>query len=254
MGERFIGSLGALKGPVPSNAWQMPKAVAGLPPEAFAPLTYVRDQLNLGACTGFAFATVGAILSNIPLVPSPLALYYFNRKVSGFPTTSDSGAYPEQSAIAMREYGMGSESLWHYDVKRFAQKPDASYMLQAADHRITHYYRARTIDQVKTALAGGLGVVGSFDVPRSFDETGESGVWVDAGGPDAGGHAVAIVGYDDQHLGGSLLVQNSWGSRWGTWHPARPQEGLGYFWLPYDAFEYGPRWFDGIVLTKMDLA
>jgi C1A family cysteine protease len=46
-----------------------------------------------------------------------------------------------------------------------------------------------------------------------------------------GGHAVMIVGYDDetQHV----IVRNSWGTDWGI---------KGYFWLPY---EY---------VTNMDLA
>jgi hypothetical protein len=39
-----------------------------------------------------------------------------------------------------------------------------------------------------------------------------------------GGHAVTIVGYDDNKYGGAFKIINSWGINWGDG---------GYFWLPY---------------------
>lgn len=43
--------------------------------------------------------------------------------------------------------------------------------------------------------------------------------------PLQGGHAVAVVGYDDR--AGALLLRNSWGADWGD---------QGHAWLPYDEF------------------
>jgi len=38
-----------------------------------------------------------------------------------------------------------------------------------------------------------------------------------------GGHAVALVGFDDKNK--EFIVRNSWGSNWGD---------RGYFYMPYD--------------------
>ena len=39
-----------------------------------------------------------------------------------------------------------------------------------------------------------------------------------------GGHAVAVVGYDDNLNGGRFICRNSWGTNWGD---------HGYFYMPY---------------------
>ena len=77
---------------------------------------------------------------------------------------------------------------------------------------------------IKTALADGENaVLIGMMIPRSFMQAGET--WKASPGEtptDAlGGHAIAIVGYDDEMNGGSFLIANSWGSGWGkngfTW-------------------------------------
>ena len=40
-----------------------------------------------------------------------------------------------------------------------------------------------------------------------------------------GGHALCIVGYDDNIAGGVFKIANSWGKEWGD---------SGYFYMPYD--------------------
>ena len=42
-----------------------------------------------------------------------------------------------------------------------------------------------------------------------------------------GGHAMCVVGYDDNRYGGSFEVQNSWGTSWGN---------NGYIWIEYNDF------------------
>jgi C1A family cysteine protease len=39
-----------------------------------------------------------------------------------------------------------------------------------------------------------------------------------------GGHAVAVVGYNDNLNGGRFICRNSWGTGWGD---------RGYFYMPY---------------------
>ena len=178
------------------------------------------------------------------LVTAPLALYYNFRLKSGFPANKDTGAFMEPAVKALVSQGVGSESLWPYEPSNFATQPSAEYQRQAFDHRVSKHYRAQTVLQAKTAISQGLPVVIAFDVPRAFTtETGESGVWTDRGGAAVGGHAVCIMGYDDERHGGSFKVQNSWGTSWGD---------NGLYWLPYSAY-LGPRYWDGIVLTTWDL-
>ena len=44
---------------------------------------------------------------------------------------------------------------------------------------------------------------------------------------DRGGHAMCVVGYDDNRFGGAFEVMNSWGNDWGD---------EGFLWIKYDDF------------------
>ena len=55
------------------------------------------------------------------------------------------------------------------------------------------------------------------------------------------GHAVVVVGFDDDRFGGAFRVLNSWGPGWGD---------QGFFWLPYDTFREAR--FDAFALTIED--
>jgi hypothetical protein len=77
---------------------------------------------------------------------------------------------------------------------------------------------------IKSALAEGENaVLIGMMLPRSFFEAGEN--WKAAPGETIegalGGHAMAIVGYDNDRNGGSFLIANSWNKSWGkngfTW-------------------------------------
>jgi C1A family cysteine protease len=82
---------------------------------------------------------------------------------------------------------------------------------------------------LKRVLANGLGAVLGFPVYSSLTTA-----------PDIpfptqsdflqGGHAVMVVGYDDEHMAdgkkvGSFIIRNSWGGDWGLG---------GYGFLPYE--------------------
>jgi C1A family cysteine protease len=69
---------------------------------------------------------------------------------------------------------------------------------------------------VRKSLAEGKPVVIAIDIPRSFFRAKE--VWI----PDSSdyqnwsrGHAVTLVGYDDEKYGGAFEIMNSWGLNWG---------------------------------------
>ncbi|MES9861878.1 MAG: C1 family peptidase [Candidatus Thiodiazotropha sp. LLP2] len=69
-------------------------------------------------------------------------------------------------------------------------------------------------------------VVGIYIYPQFNNLVGPNSVYNSDDGEPSGGHAVTIVGYDDNRFGGAFKVINSWGTSWGD---------NGFFWLPYNS-------------------
>ena len=80
---------------------------------------------------------------------------------------------------------------------------------------------------VKKSLTEGKPVIIGMNTPESF--TDAKNVWVPKETPDTYyyGHAMCVVGYDDNKHGGAFEVLNSWGRKWGNG---------GYIWIPYKTF------------------
>ena len=112
-----------------------------------------------------------------------------------------------------------------------------------ADAQITEPHK---IDVVKSWLNDGSLPAISLDVANSSSNL-LSNVWLGSGDDtvtsveyfenrsDGGGHALSVVGYDDQKLVdgeiGAFKIVNSWSSNWGAqWG------GNGFFWMTYRAF------------------
>ncbi|MCL2721011.1 MAG: C1 family peptidase [Treponema sp.] len=89
-----------------------------------------------------------------------------------------------------------------------------------------------TIDErvlpVKKSLAENKPVIIGMNTPSlSFDSA--RNVWRPYENPNNryGGHAMCVVGYDDNMHGGAFEVMNSWGADWGN---------NGYIWITYNDF------------------
>lgn len=108
--------------------------------------------------------------------------------------------------------------------------------IRAAKYKIIEYReitKPSTEDKdmyVKKSLAEGRPVVFAFDCPYSFDDA--TNVWL----PDSSdyktwnrGHALTVVGYDDNKYGGAFQVMNSWGTSWGN---------HGFTWIRYKDFDF----------------
>jgi hypothetical protein len=83
------------------------------------------------------------------------------------------------------------------------------------------------VRMVKKSLVEGKPVIIGMNTPASFMEADT--VWQPAESPRSfyGGHAMCVVGYDDEKNGGVFEVINSWGRKWGNG---------GFMWIPYTAF------------------
>jgi hypothetical protein len=87
---------------------------------------------------------------------------------------------------------------------------------------------------MKQYLAQGGPIVIGMMIPRSFMQNmmGQK-VWHplrsdDPNGQTMGGHAMCVIGYDDQLEGGAFQIMNSWGNDWG-------ENGIG--WVRYGDFQ-----------------
>jgi len=188
------------------------------------------DQGALGSCTANAIA--GAVQfdlmkQQLPVFTPSRLFIYFNERVMEHSVASDSGARIRDGIKAVSKQGVCSETVWPYDVARFAEKPPVAAYQEALGQRALQYQTVlRRITQMKGCLAAGFPFVFGFTVYTAFESkvVERTGV-VDlphGGEKLLGGHAVLAVGYDDATQ--RFIVRNSWGEKWGQ---------AGYFTMPY---------------------
>jgi C1A family cysteine protease len=190
----------------------------------------VADQGQLGSCTAFSMAKgLREYLQNkngekaTPM--SALWLYYNERAHMGAQyIKQDSGANMSDGNYVLSNQGCATEASWGYNIAKFTVKPPAAADASAAAWKIKSAANLATVDDVKAAVAAGQPVVFGFTVYESFEAIGADGVMPDPkpGESVLGGHAVMVVGYDDQKQ--QLTVRNSWGGGWGD---------KGYFYMSY---------------------
>jgi C1A family cysteine protease len=193
----------------------------------------IEDQGQLGSCTGNAIAGLIEYIdrkNHKNLDVSRLFIYYQERLMEGT-VWYDSGAYIRDGIKAVYQYGAPLESLWPYDARKLTVRPSYNAYTDAAKRKVKAYQRCANFAAVKTALAAGNPVVVGFDVYESFESDAVAATGV-MPYPNVnteqllGGHAVTIVGYNDQHSW--FIVRNSWGTSWGD---------HGYFYMPYQVIQ-----------------
>jgi len=165
----------------------------------------VRDQGALGSCTGQALIGFRECLLTQAkqfTALSPLYIYYWERSLERS-IQDDAGAQIRDGMRVLRKLGAAPEPDWPYDIAKFRDRPSQEATDDAAAYRIQHFHRINNAVEIKQALC--LGAV----PPKKY----------------LGGHAVAVVGYNDDAA--RFLVRNSWGTGWAM---------AGYFTLPYAFF------------------
>jgi len=209
----------------------------------------VEDQGMLGSCTAHAGAGIIEYYERKSfgkhIDASRLFLYKVTRNLMKM--KGDTGAYLRTTIGAMVLFGVPPEDYWPYadDEKKFDKEPPAFCYAFAQNYQTIKYYRhdppetsANTIlKRVKTYLTSGHPAMFGFTVYNSIEQAEKTGKipFPSSREKIEGGHAVAVVGYDDsikinntygqKETTGALLIRNSWGKGWGE---------EGYGWLPYD--------------------
>lgn len=207
----------------------------------------IDDQGPIGSCTAHVCTAIveyndnrfGAKSGYNNL--SRLFQYYVARELEGT-VNQDSGASMRRSIKALNKFGTIDESLWGYDITKFAMKPPANAYEDARLHKVLDYYRITNGDiaTMKAALTTGYLIAFGTLVFKHFldTETAQTGIYSLPKSDDVadGGHAITMVGFDDrmtiknkneQVTMGAFKIRNSWGEKWGQ---------NGYFWMPYEFF------------------
>jgi len=205
----------------------------------------VFDQGSQGSCTancGCADKAFQEILSNTYGDPFSRAfLYYECRKLHGW-ENEDSGAEMEDIGIILGSEGVCLDSTMPYSQFDYTTPPDQEAIDEALAWTDDRDQTRLSWGEVKSALVEGPVMINNIPVglPRigvpiysSFTSSEYNGGWVPIPQPTEellGGHALLVVGYDDDLVSpsgvkGHYIVLNSWG---------RLQGARGYQYFPYD--------------------
>ena len=222
--------------------------VAEAPPLTLFPRVTpaVKNQEDTNACTGFSLSTVLEYLlikskrEKAPLM-SPYMLYSMARRYDEFPgSVEDEGSSLRGALKGWFKHGACRDDLWTTGVNmpNAPKSPSQDWWLDAVKRPLGAYYRidCKVISDMHAAL-NEVGILyasaachagwdegGKVKRPKARPRSFATPVWPippRRAAADDGGHAFAIVGYNEQ----GFLIQNSWGNDWGTW---------GYAVLAYD--------------------
>lgn len=203
----------------------------------------VYEQGQLGSCTANAIA--GAYQfdemkqsEENQFAPSRLFIYYNERNMEGNAST-DSGAQIKDGIKSINTIGVCSETMWPYDISKFADQPTPDCYAEAKQYHSIQYKKIeQDLNQLKQCLLGGVPFVFGIAVYESFEtdtvtQTGNVPMPNVAAEKQLGRHALMCVGFDtDKEV---FIVRNSWGTTWGD---------QGYCYMP----------FDYLADTELDLA
>ena len=176
----------------------------------------IYDQGQLGSCTANAilglFAFVCKKLFGNVFEGSRLMLYYNERDIEGT-VSDDSGAFIRDGMTTLNKDGVCPETMWPYDVDKFADKPSDACYAEGKKHTATEYMRVeQDLAHLKACLAEGFPFTFGFTVYESFESSvvARTGIMPmpKKGESILGGHAVTAVGYIDKN-GKAKFVRTS---------------------------------------------
>lgn len=200
----------------------------------------VLDQGEEGACTGFGLAAVINFLlwsrSEYAMrgdeQVSPRMLYHLARFYDEWPGEDYEGSSCRGALKGWHRHGVCCDTLWPY---RDAQqvhfiRPAPGWDMDALSRPLGVYYRVdrQSVVDMQAAIFHTGTVYASANVHAGWDvrtpksaPTHKTLPVIKASTKAVGGHAFALVGYNDR----GFVVQNSWGPQWGA---------AGFAILPYE--------------------
>ncbi len=209
----------------------------------------VSNQKNASSCTGYAIAGAMNIMYNYLNDITNITEKFANRFDPEYIycaikddediacISCDCGSYIYEGIDLVKEYGCKKIGLDPYlDCATTLNKKHLTKLAPTTRHYSVDYavtfvdwktkngkdYYEIDIEGMKEAISYGLPLITGIFTPEEFNDL--STVYSPAKG-ETSPHAITIVGYDDNYLGGAFRVLNSYGRDWGD---------NGFFWLKYD--------------------
>jgi C1A family cysteine protease len=178
-------------------------------------VTPILNQGNCGSCV--AFATVATLETQMNISHQ---YPWLNPKYSTEALFAcggggcESGWWPSSAASFLKNKGVPDEACAPYTMGATGQDVSCSSICPdsaARSQKVSNVNTPRNAEAVKAALRHGP-LVTTLDVYADFILYG-SGIYKHTTGDYLGGHAVSIIGYNDE--GRYWIIRNSWGADWG---------------------------------------
>ena len=194
-------------------------------------INYMPSQDSVPCCTSCAVLLaieISLAVNNIRLTLSRLFVYYMTRKMTN--KLGEKGAELKDTLDMLVKYGVSRDALWPYTMNRVDREPHLPALEDAVHNRLYSYKSILPADY-KKYLSKGIPIIVGIKTGKLF--WGLRGALVDhrykpVNGTDnrqTNGHAIVIIGYDDNINSGSWIIANSSGPSWG-FH--------GYAAIPYE--------------------
>jgi len=209
----------------------------------------VRQQGERGTCVAFAVTALREFMLGSGEHLSEQFLYWACKQMDGM--TEQPGTTIHVAMAALAQHGICEERLWPYDphprpgnehhgppppqAVSDARKRVMPNARPVVPHHVEHYKRvlAGTKTHDGMPVATGVLVFGSWLYSAATTRTGKITLPLPGEKPLPMGHAMLVVGYQDDPSvpgGGYFIVRNSWGSEWAAMSP----EAAGHALIPYD--------------------
>ena len=152
----------------------------------------------------------------------------------------DDGSSIEMALKMIKRYGACNSTVWANDMP-YDQKPsDEAYADGLKGKEIKRWYELKNLTQIKQALVSGYPVAAAMS--WAFKGYSSNYILINPTKREidrAAGHAVVIVGYDDNRK--LVEIRNSWSSEWAN---------NGYAYISYSALKMCIWWDDTYAVTR----
>lgn len=178
----------------------------------------ILDQGSEGACTGFGLATVANyLLRRRKIVPdsthvSPRMAYEMAKRYDEWPGERYEGSSARGAMKGWHKHGICAQECWPYNGAKTDRRLTEERTSDALKRPLGAYFRVNHKDLV--AMHSSMAEVGilyaTATVHEGWERLSKDGV-IPFTDKSLGGHAFAIVAYDDR----GFWIHNSWGEDWG---------------------------------------
>ncbi len=204
-----------------------------------------KNQGNFGTCVGWALAYSARTIqiakyygwkNNVLITDNAFSPYFLYEKIKKNDDTKCSEGTDLAAALdTLKKNGVVKFSEYEYTCNGSITQRHEN---KAAEYKIKNYLRLfdeKSVSQhlpIKKVLAGGNPVVVGIGVTNSFKKAKNVEKWqlketININDIEEG-HALTVIGYDDEKFGGAFEIMNSWGTEWGKG---------GFIWVSYKDFE-----------------